>query len=106
LQRVLAVVGMGCEVLGSSGAAARLVRTCLQRTLRLASLDFLEIQIRDLSPYLVAASDVVTVYNEFNGRTNADCLRLFGIDKHALGRVLYDRIRSHALEEVRETHMP
>ena len=57
-------------------------------------------QVRDLSPYLVSASDVVTVYLEFNGRTNADCLRLFNVDKHTLGRILYNRIRDRSLEEV------
>jgi hypothetical protein len=55
MQRLLAIVGGGCERLGSTGAAARLLRACLTRTLRLAALDFLEIQVRDLSPYLVGA---------------------------------------------------
>lgn len=49
LQRLLGVVAAGCQRLGSSGAAARVTRVCLLRTLRHASLDFLEIQVRGSS---------------------------------------------------------
>jgi hypothetical protein len=41
------------------------------------------------------------VYLEFNGRTNADCYRLFNVDKHTLGRILFNRIRERSLSEVR-----
>ena len=60
---------------------------------RAAALEELEMQVRDANKWLLREPDLVTVYLEFNGLTEVDSQRLFGLSKFELGRVIYSRIR-------------
>lgn len=60
---------------------------------RVAAMEELEMQVRDANKYLLREPDLVTVYLEFNGLTEADSQRLFGLSKFELGRVIYGRVR-------------
>jgi hypothetical protein len=60
---------------------------------RATALEELELQVRDANKYLLREPDLVTVYLEFNGLTEADAQRMFGLSKFELGRVIYARIR-------------
>lgn len=66
---------------------------------RTAAMEELEMQVRDANKWLLREPDLVTVYLEFNGLTEADSQRLFGLSKFELGRVIYGRIREKMEQE-------
>ncbi len=95
LKNLLSGFSKGMSFLDTSSSPVALpkyVYDVLIGTARASALEELEIQVRDANPWLLREPDLVTVYLEFNGLTEADSQRMFGMSKFELGRVIYSRI--------------
>jgi hypothetical protein len=67
----------------------KLAYNVLVGTSRAGMLEEFEMQVHDANKFLLCKPDLVTVYLEFNGLTEADSQHMFGLSKFKLGRVIY-----------------
>eukprot|EP00163_Fabomonas_tropica_P032433 TRINITY_DN812_c0_g2_i14.p1 TRINITY_DN812_c0_g2~~TRINITY_DN812_c0_g2_i14.p1 ORF type:complete len:4409 (+),score=1027.50 TRINITY_DN812_c0_g2_i14:338-13564(+) len=99
LSELFHVLSEGISICGTHSAASAFVATVFTSVCRNLGVNQLEYQIRDHNPYLIREPDVCTVYLEMAGRTDHDIERMFEMEKHTLGAILYERIRQHSIQE-------
>ena len=72
---------------------------CVLKHAHQRALDDMYASIRGSNSYITRQPDLVTVYNELSGRNDHDTEQVFGLSKHDVSGIMYDRLRDDYFNE-------